>query len=193
MAFDQISTWCRHLSTPATHMSAQAKTQPTHNPHNTRCQWIHSPQLFTLPQVSSRSRYRSSISNWPYLVLAVIKTFIEHSNRKRKKLQRGQLEELSTDDILYDEYADTSYRWIIIVAYNAIIDRAFHIVKSFILLGTKNTVESLQSLWVPNHAQISYFSRLFLAQTLTYLHLTGRQFLQFKSLWSRRIVQLIPS
>jgi hypothetical protein len=43
--------------------------------------------------------------------LAVIKTFIKHSKRKRKKLQQGQLEELSTDNILYDEYGNTLCRW----------------------------------------------------------------------------------
>jgi hypothetical protein len=37
---------------------------------------------------------------------AVIKTFIEHSKRKAKKCHQRQLEELSTDDICYDEYVD---------------------------------------------------------------------------------------
>lgn len=56
----------------------------------------------------------------------MIKTFLAHSKRKGKKLHHHDKEELSTDDILFDE--------------------AFHIVKAFILLGTNNTVESLQAL-----------------------------------------------
>lgn len=54
----------------------------------------------------------------------VVKTLFKHISRKSSKFARGSTEEEATDDILYDE--------------------AFNIVKSFIHLGTLNTVESLQ-------------------------------------------------
>ncbi|KAI0772028.1 alpha/beta-hydrolase [Trametes elegans] len=55
----------------------------------------------------------------------VVKTFLNHAKRKGVKYKDGDTTVQGWDDILYDE--------------------AFHIVKAFIELGTKNTVESLQA------------------------------------------------
>ncbi|EGO02176.1 hypothetical protein SERLA73DRAFT_49053 [Serpula lacrymans var. lacrymans S7.3] len=55
----------------------------------------------------------------------VVKTFYTHSKRKGKKLREHVKEDEARDDIFFDE--------------------AFNIVKAFILMGTKNTVESLQA------------------------------------------------
>ncbi|KAG1755513.1 Alpha/Beta hydrolase protein [Suillus lakei] len=60
-----------------------------------------------------------------YTSLAVIKTLYTHGKRKSKKLKDRDGQQEATDDIFFDEW--------------------FHIVKAFILLGTKNTVESLQA------------------------------------------------
>ncbi|KAL5530703.1 hypothetical protein ACEPAF_6961 [Sanghuangporus sanghuang] len=59
-----------------------------------------------------------------HITPAVVKTFYKHYSRKASKFADGNREEEATDDVLYDE--------------------AFNIVKSFIELGTYNTVESLQ-------------------------------------------------
>ncbi|KAI0722242.1 alpha/beta-hydrolase [Cerioporus squamosus] len=60
-----------------------------------------------------------------HITPVVIKTFFKHSKRKGIKLKDGDKSEEAWDDLFYDE--------------------AFHIVKAFIELGTKNTVESLQA------------------------------------------------
>ncbi|CDO68138.1 hypothetical protein BN946_scf185003.g10 [Trametes cinnabarina] len=60
-----------------------------------------------------------------HITPVVIKTFIRHAKRKGIKLKDGDTTVQGWDDILYDE--------------------SFHIVKAFIELGTKNTVESLQA------------------------------------------------
>ncbi|KAG1815580.1 uncharacterized protein BJ212DRAFT_1357329 [Suillus subaureus] len=63
----------------------------------------------------------SSVRAVIYASLAVIKTLYTHAKRKTKKLKDRDEQQEATDDIFFDE--------------------AFHIVKSFILLGTKNTVD----------------------------------------------------
>ncbi|KAI0824710.1 alpha/beta-hydrolase [Trametes gibbosa] len=60
-----------------------------------------------------------------HITPVVIKTLIEHTKRKGIKLKEGDSTVNGRDDILYDE--------------------AFHIVKAFIALGTRNTIESLQT------------------------------------------------
>ncbi|KII94934.1 hypothetical protein PLICRDRAFT_33764 [Plicaturopsis crispa FD-325 SS-3] len=60
-----------------------------------------------------------------HITPTVIKTFIEHTQKKGKKLRENGATEEATDDLFFDE--------------------AFHIVKAFIEMGTRNTVESLQS------------------------------------------------
>ncbi|KAI0637973.1 alpha/beta-hydrolase [Trametes polyzona] len=60
-----------------------------------------------------------------HITPVVIKTFVKHAKRKGIKYKDGDGTVQGWDDILYDE--------------------AFHIVKAFIELGTKNTVESLQA------------------------------------------------
>ncbi|KAG1783122.1 alpha beta-hydrolase [Suillus placidus] len=67
----------------------------------------------------------STLSAAVHITPTVIKTLYTHGKRKTKKLKDRDEQEEATDDIFFDE--------------------AFHIVKSFILLGTKNTVESLQA------------------------------------------------
>ncbi|KAH7914422.1 Alpha/Beta hydrolase protein [Hygrophoropsis aurantiaca] len=66
----------------------------------------------------------STFSSAVHITPTVIKTFLTHSRRKAKKFKNSQSED-SFDNIFFDE--------------------AFHIVKSFIFLGTENTVESLQA------------------------------------------------
>ncbi|KAI0368056.1 alpha/beta-hydrolase [Pilatotrama ljubarskyi] len=60
-----------------------------------------------------------------HITPVVIKTFIKHVRRKGIKYKDGDGSVQGWDDLLYDE--------------------AFHIVKAFIEMGTKNTVESLQA------------------------------------------------
>ncbi|KAG1892278.1 alpha beta-hydrolase [Suillus subluteus] len=67
----------------------------------------------------------STFSVAMHITPTVIKTLYTHGKRKTKKLKDSDEQQEATDDIFFDE--------------------AFHIVKSFILLGTKNTVESLQA------------------------------------------------
>ncbi|KAL1723393.1 Alpha/Beta hydrolase protein, partial [Schizophyllum commune] len=67
----------------------------------------------------------STLSSAVYITPTVIKTFAQHSKRKARKFKDGDTEEDAKDDIFFDE--------------------AFHIVKAFIEMGTKNTVESLQA------------------------------------------------
>ncbi|KAK7695761.1 hypothetical protein QCA50_000398 [Cerrena zonata] len=59
-----------------------------------------------------------------HITPVVLKTFYKHAKRKGQKLKDGDASEQATDDILFDE--------------------SFHITKSFIELGTRNTIESLQ-------------------------------------------------
>ncbi|KAL0570091.1 hypothetical protein V5O48_011866 [Marasmius crinis-equi] len=65
----------------------------------------------------------STFSAAVHITPVVLKTFFGHGKRKAVKYQNGEEEE-ATDDIFFDE--------------------AFHIVKAFIDMGTRNTVESLQ-------------------------------------------------
>ncbi|KAG2156229.1 hypothetical protein DEU56DRAFT_936926 [Suillus clintonianus] len=67
----------------------------------------------------------STFSAAVHITPTVIKTLYTHGKRKSRKLKDKDGQQEATDDIFFDE--------------------AFHIVKSFILLGTKNTVESLQA------------------------------------------------
>ncbi|KAA1466694.1 alpha/beta-hydrolase [Dentipellis sp. KUC8613] len=68
----------------------------------------------------------STTSAAVHITPVVIKTFGKHWKRKVKKIKDAQhADENATDDLVFDE--------------------AFHIVKSFIELGTQNTIESLQS------------------------------------------------
>ncbi|KAH7931203.1 alpha/beta-hydrolase [Leucogyrophana mollusca] len=67
----------------------------------------------------------STFSSAVHITPTVIKTFYLHSKRKARKLKDHDDGEEALDNIFFDE--------------------AFHIVKAFILLGTKNTVESLQA------------------------------------------------
>lgn len=67
----------------------------------------------------------STFSVAMHITPTVIKTLYTHGKRKTKKLKDRNEQQQATDDIFFDE--------------------AFHIVKSFILLGTENTVESLQA------------------------------------------------
>ncbi|EJD01135.1 lipase/esterase [Fomitiporia mediterranea MF3/22] len=67
----------------------------------------------------------NTISAAVHITPTVIKTFYKHYRRKASKYADGKKDEEATDDVLYDE--------------------AFNIVKSFIELGTHNTVESLQA------------------------------------------------
>ncbi|KAH9927178.1 alpha/beta-hydrolase [Epithele typhae] len=67
----------------------------------------------------------STTSAAVHIAPVVLKTFFQHAKRKTAKLKEDDKTEDAWDDIFYDE--------------------AFHIVKAFIKLGTKNTVESLQS------------------------------------------------
>ncbi|KAI0677037.1 alpha/beta-hydrolase [Trametes maxima] len=60
-----------------------------------------------------------------HITPVVVKTFIRHAKRKGVKFKDGDDTVQGWDDIFYDQ--------------------AFHIVKAFIELGTKNTVESLQA------------------------------------------------
>ncbi|KAF9453039.1 alpha/beta-hydrolase [Macrolepiota fuliginosa MF-IS2] len=59
-----------------------------------------------------------------HITPVILKTFFTHGKRKAQRLKERNEEESPLDDILYDQ--------------------AFHIVKSFIRMGTHNTVESLQ-------------------------------------------------
>ncbi|CAL1701139.1 unnamed protein product [Somion occarium] len=59
-----------------------------------------------------------------HITPVVLKTFYKHTKHKGHKVKNGDTTEEATDDLIYDE--------------------AFHIVKAFIQLGTRNKVESLQ-------------------------------------------------
>ncbi|KAI0066158.1 alpha/beta-hydrolase [Artomyces pyxidatus] len=67
----------------------------------------------------------STTSATVHITPVVLKTLIKHYNRKLSKLGRGNKEDEAIDNVLYDE--------------------AFHIVKAFNELATKNTIESLQA------------------------------------------------
>ncbi|KAJ8698470.1 hypothetical protein PTI98_005176 [Pleurotus ostreatus] len=66
----------------------------------------------------------TTVSAAVHITPVVVKTFFEHGRTKAKKFKAGDQEEEATDDIFFHQ--------------------AFKIVKSFIDLGTKNTIESLQ-------------------------------------------------
>ncbi|KAF4601981.1 hypothetical protein EYR40_005182 [Pleurotus pulmonarius] len=66
----------------------------------------------------------TTVSAAAHITPVVVKTFFEHGRTKAKKFKDGDQEEEATDDIFFHQ--------------------AFKIVKSFIELGTKNTIESLQ-------------------------------------------------
>ncbi|KAJ7590893.1 Alpha/Beta hydrolase protein [Mycena floridula] len=65
----------------------------------------------------------NTLSAATHITPVVLQTFLSHGKQKAKKYRDGEPEE-ATDNIVFDE--------------------SFHIVKAFIELGTKNTVESLQ-------------------------------------------------
>ncbi|KAF8969460.1 hypothetical protein BDZ97DRAFT_1653726 [Flammula alnicola] len=68
----------------------------------------------------------------------VVKTFLAHSKKKAKRLRASKDEhEVPQDDIFFDE--------------------AFHIVKAFIEMGTKNTIESLQA-FTNTHVPAPYWA-----------------------------------
>ncbi|KAI0065802.1 alpha/beta-hydrolase [Artomyces pyxidatus] len=68
----------------------------------------------------------STTSAAVYITPVVLKTLIKHFKRKEQRLRDGKHgDEVATDDVFFDE--------------------AYHIVKAFIELGTKNTIESLQA------------------------------------------------
>ncbi|KAI0787047.1 hypothetical protein BC629DRAFT_1593579 [Irpex lacteus] len=67
----------------------------------------------------------STTSAAVHITPVVVKTLYKHVKTKGRKSIRGDKEAEATDDVFFDE--------------------AFHIVKAFIELGTKNTVESLQA------------------------------------------------
>ncbi|KAF9472963.1 alpha/beta-hydrolase [Pholiota conissans] len=72
-----------------------------------------------------------------HITPVVIKTFFEHSRSKAKRLRESKPDEIPQDDIWFDE--------------------AFHIVKTFIDMGTKNTVESLQA-FTNTHVPAPYWA-----------------------------------
>ncbi|TFK43713.1 lipase/esterase [Crucibulum laeve] len=73
-----------------------------------------------------------------HITPVVIKTFLDHGKRKAKRFKEGKREdETPQDDIFFDE--------------------AFHIVKAFIELGTKNTIESLQA-FTNTHVPAPYWT-----------------------------------
>ncbi|KAI0045124.1 alpha/beta-hydrolase [Auriscalpium vulgare] len=68
----------------------------------------------------------STTSAAVYITPVVFKTLVKHYKLKQRKVRHGEPRDATaTDDVLYDE--------------------AYHIVKAFIELGTKNTMESLQA------------------------------------------------
>lgn len=81
-------------------------------------------------------------------VLVAVKTFFKHAKRRGQKLKDGDTTEEATDDILFDEYVCCDNIVGLELNFSPPSFRAFHIVKAFIDLGTHNTVESLQSLYV---------------------------------------------
>ncbi|KAJ8086857.1 hypothetical protein PM082_005682 [Marasmius tenuissimus] len=78
----------------------------------------------------------STVSAAIHITPVVIRTFFGHGKRKAVKYQNSEEEE-ATDDIFFDE--------------------AFHIVKAFIDLGTRNTVESLQA-FTNTHVPAPYWA-----------------------------------
>ncbi|RDB22775.1 AB hydrolase superfamily protein C4A8.06c [Hypsizygus marmoreus] len=79
----------------------------------------------------------TTVSSAVHIAPVVVKTFYKHGKRKAKKLKEGRDEEEALDDIFFDE--------------------AFHIVKAFIKMGTKNTVESLQA-FTNTHVPAPYWA-----------------------------------
>ncbi|KAL4249093.1 hypothetical protein ABKN59_005778 [Abortiporus biennis] len=72
-----------------------------------------------------------------HITPVVVKTFYKHARTKGRKLKDGDKSEDARDDIFFDE--------------------AFHIVKAFIELGTKNTIESLQA-FTNTHVPAPYWA-----------------------------------
>ncbi|KAF8165523.1 lipase/esterase [Crassisporium funariophilum] len=73
-----------------------------------------------------------------HIAPVVVKTFFEHGKNKAKRLKTSKDRvEVPQDDIFFDE--------------------AFHIVKAFIAMGTKNTIESLQA-FTNTHVPAPYWS-----------------------------------
>ncbi|KAF9028446.1 alpha/beta-hydrolase [Hymenopellis radicata] len=79
----------------------------------------------------------STVSSAVHITPIAIKTFFAHGKRKAEKFKNGEEEEDSKDNIFFDE--------------------AFHIVKAFIEMGTKNTVESLQA-FTNTHVPAPYWA-----------------------------------
>ncbi|KAJ3972558.1 hypothetical protein EV361DRAFT_904837 [Lentinula raphanica] len=79
----------------------------------------------------------STVSAAAHITPVVIKTFFKHGKRRAQKYKDSVKEEEALDDIFFDE--------------------AFHIVKAFIELGTRNTIESLQS-FTNTHVPAPYWA-----------------------------------
>ncbi|KAK0468142.1 uncharacterized protein EV420DRAFT_1503082 [Desarmillaria tabescens] len=79
----------------------------------------------------------STISSAAHITPVAVKTFFAHGKRLAQKYKNGDSEEDPKDDIFFDE--------------------AFHIVKAFIEMGTKNTVESLQA-FTNTHVPAPYWA-----------------------------------
>ncbi|KIY74201.1 alpha/beta-hydrolase [Cylindrobasidium torrendii FP15055 ss-10] len=79
----------------------------------------------------------STASSAVHITPVVIKTFLAHGKKKALKYKNGDEAEESRDDIFFDE--------------------AFNIVKAFIEMGTKNTVESLQA-FTNTHVPAPYWA-----------------------------------
>ena len=93
--------------------------------------------------ILTRDYFTCIVSNLLLFLSVVIRTFWKHYFREARKLKNGE-EWTAKDDLLFDEYA-----LLVTSPVNCVLTfyaRAFNIVKSFIELGTHNTVESLQAL-----------------------------------------------
>ncbi|KAK0191165.1 alpha/beta-hydrolase [Armillaria mellea] len=79
----------------------------------------------------------STISSAVHITPVAIKTFFAHGKRRAQKYKNGDTGEDAKDDIFFDE--------------------AFHIVKAFIEMGTRNTIESLQA-FTNTHVPAPYWA-----------------------------------
>ncbi|KAF9569086.1 alpha/beta-hydrolase [Agrocybe pediades] len=79
----------------------------------------------------------TTVSAAVHITPVVIKTFLKHTKNKARRLKASQEDSIPQDDIFFDE--------------------AFNIVKAFIELGTKNTVESLQA-FTNTHVPAPYWA-----------------------------------
>ncbi|KAJ4478319.1 hypothetical protein J3R30DRAFT_3480447 [Lentinula aciculospora] len=79
----------------------------------------------------------STVSAAVHITPVVIQTFLKHGKRRARKYKNSHEDEEALDDIFFDE--------------------AFHIVKAFIELGVRNTVESLQA-FTNTHVPAPYWA-----------------------------------